>query len=164
MGRRKTAYPDLPPKVTGRRCGNRLLYYYQSEGQKIALGSDREQAIAKAKRIRNAGMPAPEDAKLGDLAFLSASEIAARAVPMRRQSGIYFLVLNARIVYVGQSMDVWQRVQQHRITGRRFDSFAWVPCPLHDLDRLEAHCISKFVPEQNTRGIRTAQNVSLASP
>lgn len=41
MGRPKTAWLDLPPRMTARKLASgKVLYYYQAQGKKIPLGSN----------------------------------------------------------------------------------------------------------------------------
>jgi excinuclease UvrABC nuclease subunit len=66
-------------------------------------------------------------------------------------TGIYFLILNTDIVYVGQSTDVEFRVHSHRRRGEKvFDSFYCVSCDPEKLDILEAEYIVQFNPRYNT--------------
>lgn len=42
VGRKKWAWPDLPPRMTARRLASgKVLYYYQAGGKKIPLGANR---------------------------------------------------------------------------------------------------------------------------
>lgn len=45
MGRRKSTFADLPPRMTGQRSGSKVHYYYQAAGKKIPLGSERGAAL-----------------------------------------------------------------------------------------------------------------------
>lgn len=46
MGRRKTVWPDEPPRFCPRRMpSGKILYYYQAAGGKIPLGADRDNAL-----------------------------------------------------------------------------------------------------------------------
>lgn len=48
MGRPKTAFPDLPERMIGRRLkSGRVLYYYTGDGGKVPLGGDRRIALHK---------------------------------------------------------------------------------------------------------------------
>lgn len=41
MGRPKTAWLDLPPRMTARKLASgKIIYYYQAQGRKIPLGSN----------------------------------------------------------------------------------------------------------------------------
>jgi hypothetical protein len=64
--------------------------------------------------------------------------------------GIYFLIANDDIVYVGQSVNVHSRVAKHFALGLHvFDSYTYVLCSRRDLDALEAVYIQKFKPTLN---------------
>lgn len=65
--------------------------------------------------------------------------------------GVYFLVLDHRIAYIGQTVDVLARIRKHRTEGKRFDSFAFIPCAKEVLDELELTYITLMLPEQNRR-------------
>jgi hypothetical protein len=81
---------------------------------------------------------------------LDYDEIVKGTIPTSIMCGIYFLVKNERIVYVGQSTNVLRRVARHIEDGKDFDSFSITPCPKPDLDRMEAVYITAFYPELNT--------------
>lgn len=142
MGRPKTVRPDLPKYVKARVRNGNTLYYYQRHGREIALGRDYSNAEERAAALM--ALP-PVGAMVEDL---SAEQIIAKAIPARRQPGVYFLIVGGAIAYVGQSIDVWARIVQH-MKVRRFDSFSWFPCPVSELDSVEAACIERFKPWQN---------------
>ena len=69
-------------------------------------------------------------------------------------TGIYFLLHNSEIVFVGQSVNILVRVGQHWIQKEKeFDSFSFVPCPAESLNLLQAHFICKFMPKYNSGGL-----------
>lgn len=75
-------------------------------------------------------------------ALLREDEIARMALPWAKASGVYFLLDGDEVVYVGQAVNVYARIGQH--TDKRFDRYAFVPCPVDSLDRLESlyiHCL-----------------------
>lgn len=45
MGRPKGRFSDLPPHMTGRESGGKVHYYYQANGRKKPLGSDKAEAL-----------------------------------------------------------------------------------------------------------------------
>lgn len=54
MGRPKTAFPDLPPRMVGRSLKTKTLYYYhRADGGKTPLGSDLNSARLKWAEIEN---------------------------------------------------------------------------------------------------------------
>jgi hypothetical protein len=81
-------------------------------------------------------------AKVTGKALLRADEIASAALPWAKTSGVYFLLDGDEVVYVGQAVNVYSRIAQH--TEKRFDRYAFVPCPVDALNRLESlyiHCL-----------------------
>lgn len=63
--------------------------------------------------------------------------------------GIYFLLKDKEIVYVGQSIDIDRRIKDHSYNGKDFDSFEYIECDKSDLTRLETLYIVKFQPMLN---------------
>jgi hypothetical protein len=72
------------------------------------------------------------------------------AIKKLEHSGIYFLLQKERVIYVGQSVDVPQRLLTHLNEGRKnFDSYSWVPCDRTSLNDYEAFWIVELRPELN---------------
>lgn len=70
------------------------------------------------------------------------------------QSGIYFLVHKAKVVYIGQAICVVTRIGQHYIEGEKiFDSVWFVPIPKSDLNFIERAFIKLLKPKYNFSGI-----------
>lgn len=61
--------------------------------------------------------------------------------------GIYFLIQNKKVMYVGQSVSVLRRIGNH--FDKKFDSFAFVPCDKKVLDKLETLYIHLLRPPLN---------------
>lgn len=77
--------------------------------------------------------------------------------------GIYFLVDDAQIVYIGQSVDVFTRVLSHRRDGyKTFDKCCWVPVPRDELDAVESALIALFKPRHNRDGVTKHGDETLA--
>jgi hypothetical protein len=75
-------------------------------------------------------------------------------------SGIYFLLRDGVIVYVGQAKDIRRRISEHIGEGvKRFDSVAHVRCHPERLLERERAYIEKLLPEYNncptSRGLRS---------
>ena len=71
--------------------------------------------------------------------------------PLRKRiCGIYFLLRGREIIYVGQSVDVLDRI---RVSSRRglwgVTSSAYIECLKDDLDRLERALILGLKPKRN---------------
>lgn len=89
----------------------------------------------------------------------SHDDIVSAAFPVNDLCGIYFLIKNSKIVYVGQSISILGRVSAHK-REKQFDSVAMVECSREDLSRLELFYIRKFKPELNVAGIeRVIENI-----
>lgn len=80
----------------------------------------------------------------------SAHEILECAFPVDLLSGVYFLVRDQEITYVGQTSMIFDRLAKHHRSGRRFDSFSFIPCPPEQLDELESIYIAMLLPEGNS--------------
>lgn len=80
-------------------------------------------------------------------ALLRHDEIAKAALQWANVSGVYFLLEGDEVVYVGQSTNVYTRIGQHR--DKRFDRYAFVPCAVDALDKLESLYIHFLRPRLN---------------
>jgi hypothetical protein len=63
--------------------------------------------------------------------------------------GIYFLVANKEIIYVGQSNCIPRRIFQHRDNLVGFDSLAWFEVPELFLNSIETYYITRIRPLLN---------------
>jgi hypothetical protein len=79
---------------------------------------------------------------------------AIRQLPETATSGVYFLFNGTILNYIGQSSNVFTRVEIHRkAKSIAFDSWRFIPVPISDLDYVEAAYIRAHSPPHN-RGIR----------
>lgn len=83
--------------------------------------------------------------------LFEANEIVSRSFEIGRVTGIYFLIANGEVVYVGQSINVHARVASH-MAEKHFDRVAIVECSAPNLDELELLYIQKFKPSLNISG------------
>lgn len=82
------------------------------------------------------------------------------------RAGVYALVKNGVVIYIGKSKSMYQRIYTHRTTASRaargkaiptwlpikgfvFDQVFVRPCSVDDLDRLEAEMINLYKPRFN---------------
>ena len=84
--------------------------------------------------------------------LLRPGEIARAAIPTGQGCGVYFLLLEGEVVYVGQSVNVPGRVRDHR-HAKVFDSYAYIPCKEESLDVLESLYIHYLQPSQQGRNV-----------
>ena len=68
------------------------------------------------------------------------------------QPGIYFLIQQDVIIYVGQSVNVLTRIKDHwrnRSYVRSFDKYNWIGCEKAILNEVESEMILRFRPKLN---------------
>jgi len=80
----------------------------------------------------------------------SKTEILKGATPINSLSGIYFLMSNNEIVYVGQSKNIYARIHSHS-TSKKFDSVSWVLCDATERSAMETAYIMLYEPKLNGR-------------
>jgi hypothetical protein len=64
---------------------------------------------------------------------------------------VYFLINEGEIVYVGQSSCMEQRLEQHRESGKVFDSVTWFEAPQLFINDIEAYYIWRCNPIYNNK-------------
>lgn len=81
------------------------------------------------------------------------TEIRSRASRIEKVSGVYFLFDGDELVYVGESGDIYGRVQSHRAVaqtgGKKFDHAAFMEYPAEQRKKVEASYIRKYRPKYN---------------
>lgn len=80
--------------------------------------------------------------------LLREHEIVEHAMPAVSACGIYFLIDEKKVVYVGQSVNVFSRVFAH-LGSKNFDSYVYLPCEKEKLDKLESLYIHFLSPPLN---------------
>ncbi|EJJ8796738.1 GIY-YIG nuclease family protein [Salmonella enterica] len=88
-------------------------------------------------------------AELTGTTLLMPHEIAAAALPWKHATGVYFLLDGDDVVYVGQSRNVYARISSH--PAKNFNRYAFVPCAVEALDKLESLYIHLLRPKLNGR-------------
>lgn len=128
--RRAKTFPDMESAQTWSQRVEAELRLLRKSGTKVA------------EYVQTGGLPSTEEEVSalprigGDQAFC----------------GIYFLFWRNRCVYVGQSIQIHVRVQEHRIRAahiKQFDSYSWVLCARDELDKWERFYIEMLRPELN---------------
>jgi hypothetical protein len=80
--------------------------------------------------------------------LLSLEDIVKKSSPLSALAGVYFLIRDGEIIYVGQSVNVHNRVGDH-VRYRMFDRVYILPCDPANLLETEAKYIHKFRPVEN---------------
>ncbi len=90
-------------------------------------------------------------------------EVAALpTMALDRCCGVYFLFLDRRCVYVGQSTNVFSRIRDHFVS-KRFEAFAWMEVTPSKLSEVERHYIEAIQPPLNITHNRPARGNRLAT-
>lgn len=139
--------------------GQRLSKVAETEDEARAWASHLEgQLEATAKRYKPRVVPiGPDLVTMVPRLVLDACrqiphsklDVLEAAIPTARASGVYFLLSEGEVTYVGQSVDVLHRVARHRREGRAYDAFSYIECERSEMDRLEALYIKAFIPVGN---------------
>lgn len=58
-------------------------------------------------------------------------------------TGVYFLLCNSEIIYIGQTSNLFKRLAYH-LSNKDFDCYAFFPCPKDELNFMEAKLIREF--------------------
>lgn len=150
MGRTRTRDKKLPRNLY---CRNGYYSYrHPIERVEYGLGRDRLSAVMHA-RTCNQTLAANTVARRvaeGLTTMLTPLEIVSAAYDRNDLSGVYFLINNGEIVYVGQSMNVHKRISEHaRQKEKEFDAFHYVVCDPAMLDELENAYIIALAPRYN---------------
>ncbi|EET8237114.1 hypothetical protein FC219_002277 [Escherichia coli] len=103
----------------------------------------------KVFALRNIERMSIASAELTGTALLMPHEIAATALPWKHATGVYFLLDGDDVVYVGQSRNVYSRISSH--PAKNFNRYAFVPCAVEALDKLESLYIHLLRPKLNGR-------------
>jgi|SRR5580700_6142141 hypothetical protein len=86
------------------------------------------------------------------LPTLTLDDILARARPWP-PTGVYFLIADRKVVYVGRSIRGVARLLEHQ--EKLFDSWAFVPCAEQDLIGWERYYTHLFAPPLNRMNMPT---------
>ena len=88
--------------------------------------------------------------KLTGKTLLRTEEILSAKLNKTMMSGIYFLIQDNEIIYVGQSVNIFARIATH-IEQKEFDSYAYLECPPEQLNTYESLYIHTLRPKLNGR-------------
>lgn len=114
------------------------------------LPEDATIAQARDKLFSLTELNALRQARIGSEKIVSAEEVIRASMRYEPFCGIYFLIRDYEIVYVGQSINIFARMADHR-RSKSFDSFAYLKCCADKdvLDFLESTYIHIFKPRLN---------------
>jgi hypothetical protein len=112
------------------------------------------------------GMPAGWDTPFSepDGAELLEQALAAAVPVSTGTSGVYLLFNEGKVVYVGQSSQVYGRVSTHlKERIKRFDAYTIIPVPKAERVMRERQLIRTYLPYYNVTPMAEQGNVSIIS-
>lgn len=68
-------------------------------------------------------------------------------IPNKVKSGVYFLINDNEVVYVGQTQNGLKRIMQH--SDKEFNKYSFIELPPEELDYYEDLYIMKYQPKYN---------------
>ena len=162
---RRADRADWPPNLYEKRPGY-YVWRHPKTMEVRGIGRNLEEAKQQAVEANlQVAWSTPLPARLSAMAALSCLHlhtIVRNSAPIDETlAGIYLLLRDSAVVYVGQSLSAYGRVRQHQLEGTKaFDRFTVIRCPVSALDALERAYIAKFQPEYNrTPGGRFSASV-----
>jgi len=63
--------------------------------------------------------------------------------------GIYFVIVNNKIVYIGKTTDFVKRLEWHKGQCLEWDTVRLIQCDEKDLDKYESRWVKRFMPPMN---------------
>lgn len=141
-------------KELAKKARQDAVTYANCLGEKI---SALEKELAMLQSFESFNSP---HLQLTSKRLLLSHEIIEVAIPWTRQIGIYFLINTNKIVYVGQSKDIFSRISQHK--DKNFTDFVYINCLENQLDKLESIYIHFLQPVCNGFASRKEKIAPLA--
>ena len=113
-------------------------FFLQNEIEKLESKLKNLQAIDTMQELSN---------KVCKSVLLQEQDILLVAKPWMSFCGVYFLISDDEVVYVGQSVNVYARIAQHK--NKKFDKFAVLACSSQQLNVIESLYIHMLKPILN---------------
>jgi hypothetical protein len=79
----------------------------------------------------------------------SLTDLVSASHPAPDTCGVYFLIRDGVVTYVGKTTNVLARLTKHRRMGKVFDSFTFIPCAESEMTQLEGDYIMAYWPAEN---------------
>jgi hypothetical protein len=120
----------------------------------FGLGADLPKALALAELHRKIEEQRSNinlgDERIDKRGRLNVCAMTPQPLPEGAICGVYLLFAEGEVVYVGQSIDCFARIIQHKAGSKIFDSYFIIPTLQCFLGELEAAYIEKYSPCHNT--------------
>lgn len=120
----------------------------EARARVIGLKDEIDELERKIDRLNTHKILSINSAKLTGKSLLTESEIVNGATEWNMICGIYFLIKENNVVYIGQSQDIFHRISAH-FKDKIFDSIAYISCDPDLLDKMESLYIHALRPKLN---------------
>lgn len=137
--RREIADGRIPIVAVG---SARMVYEHELE-KYIAAASVQTQQRQYQRKLTKA------EQRKATGTLIPLSQIIEKARPYASSVGIYFLIDGEEVVYVGQSVNVFARISQHKSEGKKFERWCFLPCSAEQLHDTERRYIEAIAPALN---------------
>jgi len=111
--------------------------------------ADKVENFIDESKLKNSHIKMWQEATMGESFDLDLKDILKNKINFIKTSGVYFLILNNEIIYIGMSNHLFRRINQHLNDGKIFDSFYYMKSKLDNCKALESFYIKKFKPKFN---------------
>jgi hypothetical protein len=143
-------------RVQVQRRGTRVSQIFKTEEEARQWAGETEELLAPAA-ARHKALANPDLVKVIPPKVLKAmkevefslAEILAMGRPAPETPGVYFLIREGVVVYIGKTRSLMARLTKHRNNGKVFDAYTFLPCALEDLAKTEALYIMAYWPLEN---------------
>jgi hypothetical protein len=115
---------------------------------KAELLKDIEYLSARSQEAKHILATQDTSIKLTGKTLLTEAEIVQAQLTTPTTSGVYFLIKDNKVVYVGQSTQIFARIMHH-VSTKDFDTFSYVECGKEMLDVMESLYIHTIRPPLN---------------
>lgn len=135
------------------RKRNKLLAEEKRKQQELyagEVGQEIKRLEEKLEKLKVVEKLVSEHPCLPNTYLVSKDDILQHAQEWVTFSGVYFLIENDEVVYIGQSVNVYSRIAHHYSSVRiKFTKFLFISCPPENLDQVESLYIHLLKPPLN---------------
>lgn len=171
-----SATEHLPPNLY--RQANGYFYYRHRVAKKnIGIGRDEAAAIEEANRLNKLNISnaeatrrqkidvAAQNFSVDKHGLVELQFLRENAELYDKVCGIYFLMLDGEVVYIGQSINCHSRISDHkRLEKIQYDSVYILRTDQAALTPLENLYIRKFKPKHNSQALPPTRNTAWGLP
>lgn len=146
-------YVDEVERITGYVRSDAQKKWLTENGWKFVISSSGKPVILRkfANSAENLAVKQKINEKnlsVSRMVNINELDVLTDAIASPKCAGIYFLIKESKIVYIGQSINLLSRLGSH--TKRiDFDKYTFVKCAKEHLNDVESALISRFNPEHN---------------